>query len=79
MQYELEEKPYQLQSDSEYLKTVEEVCRRWFKQGISSLSETQKRKVVPYLFRTTHTTVRQLARTIGLPPETIASNLRKNK
>ena len=77
MHYELEEKPYQRQTDTEYYKTVGDICSRWFKTDISSLSESQKRKIVPYLFRTTRTTVNQLARAIGLPPETIASILRQ--
>ena len=77
MQYELEEKPYQKQTDSEYHKTVEDICNRWYKTEISSLSEAQKRKIVPYLFRTTRTTVRQLARIIDLPPETISDILKK--
>ena len=77
MHYELEEKPYQKQSDSEYLKTVEDICNRWYKTGVALLSESQKRRIVPYLFRTTRTTIFQLARTIGLSPETIAEILRK--
>ena len=77
MQYELEEKPYQKQSDSEYLKTVEDICKRWYKTEIAMLSESQKRKIVPYLFRTTRTTISQLARTIDLSPETISDILRK--
>ena len=75
MQYELEEKPYQMLSDTEYYKMVEDVCLRWFKAGLSQLSLAQKHRIIPYLFRTTKTTERQLARIVGLPLDRISSIL----
>lgn len=68
MHYELEEKPYQMQSDSEYYKTVNDICNKWFRTDISSLSLAQKKRVSPYLRRTTKTTDRQLARILELDP-----------
>ncbi len=77
MKYQLEEKPYQMQSDSDYYNTVNEICQKWFKTDISALSETQKRRIIPYLFRTTKTTARQLARVIHMAPEKIAESIRR--
>ena len=76
MKYQLEEKPYQMQADSEYFKTVSEVCLRWFKTDIVHLSDGQKTRVLPYLYRTTKTTAKQLARILGLPEARISAILR---
>lgn len=69
MKYQLEEKPYQMQADSEYFKTVNEISLRWYKVDLSSLSEGQKIRLIPYLYRTTKTTAKQLARILGIAPE----------
>lgn len=77
MKYQLEEKPYQMQADSEYFKTVSEVCLRWFKMDIVNLSDGQKIRVLPYLYRTTKTTAKQLARIMGFPAIRISAILRQ--
>ena len=79
MKHELEEKPYQMQSDSEYYKTVNELCKKWFMTEIPDLSEAQKIRILPYLFRTTKTTERQLARIVGMTPMRISEVLQRNK
>ena len=63
--------------DSEYLKQVNEICLRWFQAEISTISFERKVRLIPYLFRTTHTTVPQLARVTGLQREMIARIIRK--
>lgn len=63
--------------DSEYLKQVDEICLRWFQAEISTISFERKARLIPYLFRTTHTTVPQLARVTGLQREMIARIIRK--
>ena len=77
MKHELEEKLYQMQNDSEYYKTVNELCKRWFMTEIPNLSEAQKIRILPYLYRTTKTTERQLARIVGMTPERISEVLQK--
>lgn len=69
MKYQLEEKPYQMLADSEYFKTVNEISLRWYKVDLSSLSEGQKIRLIPYLYRTTKTTAKQLARILGIAPD----------
>lgn len=77
IRYQLEEKPYQMQTDSEYFKTVNEISFRWYKTDLSSLSEGQKIRLVPYLYRTTKTTTKQLARILGIAREKITVVFRK--
>lgn len=77
MRYLLEEKPYRMQPDSEFFKTVNEICNRWYKNGIASLSEGQKIRIVPYIYRTTKTTAKQLSRILGLSPERIETIIRR--
>lgn len=77
MKYQLEEKPYKMQADSEYFKTVDEISNRWYKVDLSSLSEGQKVRLIPYLYRTTKTTAKQLARILGLSVEQADTIIRK--
>ncbi len=78
MRHQLEEKPYRRQSDTEYYKTVDEISKRWYKQGLTNLSTDQKARLISYLDHTTRTTDRQLARILGLPVDHIKVLLRKN-
>ncbi len=67
----------QAQADSEYFKTVDEISNRWYKVDLSSLSEGQKVRLIPYLYRTTKTTAKQLARILGLSVEQADTIIRK--
>ena len=77
MKYQLEEKPYKMQPDSDYFKTVSEVCQRWFKTDIVNLSDGQKIRIIPYLYRTTKTSPKQLARMLGMSQQRICAILRQ--
>lgn len=77
MQYLLEEKPYTFEHDSEFFKLAEETCLRWFNAPVAKLSADMKVRVIPFLYRTTRTSVPQLARVMSLPREQIARILEK--
>lgn len=65
--------------DSDFFKQVNEVSERWFKKVISALSLTEKIRLIPYVWRTTNTSVSQLARTFGLDREKVAEILKRNR
>lgn len=71
LHYRLEEKPYQMQSDTEMHKLCEEISQRWFKQSVGNLSIDQRVRLVQYLWRTCKTTVSQLSRVLALPRDRI--------
>ena len=77
MRHILEEMPYTMQADTDYYKTVEEVCLRWFKTPLNRLSLNQQSRILPYLYRTTKTSIPQLARVMGMSREQIALILKK--
>lgn len=79
MRYLLEEKPYIRLPDSEFYKMVEEVSERWFKTGLSTLSLERKIRLLPYIYRTSKTTIPQLARVFGLSRDRVATTLGKAK
>ena len=58
---------------------VEEVSERWFKTGLSTLSLERKIRLLPYIYRTSKTTIPQLARVFGLSRDRVASILGKSK
>ena len=78
MRYLLEEKPFVMQSDIEFYKTVNEICGRWFNADLSALSLERKIRILPYVYRTMKTSIPQLARTFGLDRARIASILGKD-
>ena len=79
MQNKLIDSPRVMMTDGEFQKLVEETCQRWYKADISSITYERKTRLVSYLSRTTHTTIPQLARAIGLDREAIARIIRRPK
>ena len=77
MQYQLEEKPFVMLPDTEFYKTVNEICERWFNADLPTLSLERKTRIIPYIYRTSKTTISQLARIFGLDRARIASILGK--
>lgn len=73
----LEEKPYVPQTDTEFYKTVNELCSNWFGADLTVLSLERKIRIIPYIYRTSRTTIPQLARVFGLDRSRIASILGK--
>ena len=73
MRYLLEEKPFTMQPDTEFYKAVNEISVRWFNTDLTSLSLERKLRIIPYIYRTSKTTIPQLARVFGLDRARIAS------
>ena len=76
---ELEEKlvngPRQMLPDSEFLKIVDDTAQRWFSHNLSTLPREKKLRILPYLWRTRKTTVKQLARVMNMTREDISQIL----
>ena len=72
MQNKLIDSPRVMLTDSEFLKLASETSQRWFKAEISEITYERKARLTTYLFRTTRTTVPQLARVMNLPRDTIS-------
>ena len=77
MQNKLIDGPRTMLPDAEFLILVNETSQRWFQAGISAISYERKARLIPYLFRTTHTTVPQLARVSGLTRDEVHRIIRK--
>ena len=73
---EMEEKlvdgPRQMLPDSEFLKIVADTVQRWFSHDLSSLPKEKKMRIIPYLWRSRKTTVKQLARVMNMTREDVA-------
>lgn len=75
MHYAIEEKPYQMLPDAEFIKAAEEVSQRWFAKNLVDLSLDRKNRLIPYLYRTMKTSIPQLSRVTGLSRDIIARML----
>lgn len=71
MKNRLLDMPRRMQTDGEFLKSVEEICQRWFQTDSLSLSLERKSRLIPYINRTTKTSIPQLARVFGLSRQTV--------
>ena len=68
--------PRQRQTDSDFLLSVNEISTRWFHgKKIDELSLEQKIRLIPFIYRTRKTSIKQLARTFGLERKKIAGIL----
>ena len=79
MQEKLVEAPRTRMLDGEFFKQVSEISERWFKRPVSALSQGEKIRLLPYIHRTSCTTVAQLARAFGMEREKIAEILRVSR
>ena len=66
MNYELEERPFNMLPDTEFYKSVNEVAGKWFGTDLGSLSLEKKYRLLPFIYRTRKTTLSQLARVFGI-------------
>jgi hypothetical protein len=71
MKNRLVDAPRTMQTDTDFYKTVNEICVRWFKKGIGELSLEGKTRLIPYIYRTNRTTESQLARVFGFEKQRI--------
>lgn len=71
--------PRTFRPDSDVVQDAGELARRWFNQGLASLSRLQKIRLIPYFRRTRKTTTAQLARVFGMKREEIEAILHPGK
>ena len=76
MHQKLVTNPRLWRNDSEFILTVGDIADRWFKKDIDHLSLDQKTRLIPYLRRSYHTSVAQLARCIRLSKTDVKEILR---
>lgn len=79
MEQQLVDNPRIRMLDSDFFKHISMLSERWFSKPISELSLEQKARLLPYVYRTTNTSVAQLARGFGLDRETVTNFLHKTK
>ena len=79
MQQELVDGPRVRMLDSEFFKMISSVSERWFSKPVSQLSITEKMRLIPYVSRTSNTSIPQLARGFGLEREKIAEIISRNR
>lgn len=77
MHLKLVETPRTFVKDGVFYRIAADTCQRWFRIPIEELSLERKCRLVPFLYRTTRTTVPQLARTLGLSRSQVAGILAK--
>ena len=65
--------------DGEFFKQISSVSDRWFGRPVSELTRTEQARIIPYIYRTTRTTIPQLARGFGLSRDEVTDILRKNR
>lgn len=75
MKEKLVDAPRNKKQDNDFLKSVSDICQRWFQQTPENLSFEKKVRVIPYIKRVMKTDVAQLARTFELSREQIESIL----
>ena len=79
MQQQLIDNPRQMMPDSEFFRHANSQSLRWFNSEIPALPTEKKLRLVPYLYRTTKTTIPQLARTLSLDRDKVASAVGRKK
>lgn len=75
----LVELPRKMLPDSEFYKNVNEISNRWFQADISALPLEKKIRLLLYVFRTSKTTVPQLARAFELSRQQVSAILKPRK
>ena len=71
MYFKLVEAPRKRLTDNDFMKIVEETSQRWFQSPLSNISLERKIRLIPYVARTSKTSVSQLARVFGIDRETV--------
>ena len=77
MHYRLIESPRKKLPDSEYYKLANDICQRWYQTDISEIPIEKKIRLIPYLIRTTRTSIQQLARVLEMEREKVAAAFRR--
>ena len=79
MQQKLVDNPRQRQNDTEMLKTINSISNGWFKCDILNLPKEKKVRLLPYVYRSYHTSIAQLARCFSMDPEEVARMVGKTR
>ncbi|MBR5703767.1 MAG: transposase [Bacteroidales bacterium] len=75
MKQKLVDLPRKMLPDTEFNKNVNDISRRWFGAELPQLTKEKKTRLLPYVFRTSKTTVSQLARAFELTREEVKEML----
>lgn len=65
--------------DGDFFKLITSISDRWFSKPVSALVRTEHARLIPYIYRTTNTSIPQLARGFGISREEVADILQQNK
>jgi hypothetical protein len=65
--------------DGDFFKLITSISDRWFSKPVSALVRTEHARLIPNIYRTTNTSIPQLARGFGISREEVADILRQNK
>ena len=79
MEEKLVDAPRRLLPDSELHKEVSDIALRWFSKQLSELTKENKKRLLPYLWRTRKTTIPQLARVLGLERDVVSRGIKIRK
>ena len=79
MEQQLIDNPRIRMLDGEFFKHISMISDRWFSKPVSNLSLEQRMRLIPYIYRTTNTSIPQLSRGFGLERDTIEQILRRNR
>lgn len=79
MQQKLIDGPRTRMLDGDFFKIIMAASDRWFGKPVSALVRTEQARLIPYIYRTTKTSIPQLARGFGLSRDEVAEILRLNR
>lgn len=79
LEHKLVEAPRTRTTDGELVKSVEEICDKWFNSCLAEISIERKIRLISFVFRTRKTSAHQLARVMGMPREMVDSILSQLK
>lgn len=63
--------PRVMKTDADFLKELDAISERWFKTNVRNLAQSQKARILIYVYRVMKTTVAQMARTMGMEKDDI--------
>lgn len=76
MEEKLVDAPRRMLPDTDFRKELEDIAQRWFSQTLASLTQEKKKRLLLYIWRTHKTSVKQLARMLGMEHEEVSNAIR---
>lgn len=77
MELQLIDAPRTRMLDVDFFKHITMLSQRWFSRSVSELSLEQKTRLIPYVYRTTSTSIPQLARGFSLERDKVSEIVRR--